>query len=305
MKFLIKTLIFLLCNFCNSQIISGIIVDSISKKPIDLANISFTNSNYNVLSDSEGYFKIDCINPKENLLVSNIGYKNKKLKLSIKENKYIIFLTPETQELKEVVIFNNNKKINYSWDKFLKTKRENSQYFGFQFGTEHCTYIANPYRKTGKIKSVSLELEKLKGYLEDRKYKVDYIASYNIKFYNFNNKSNRPGTEIYNKNIIIDPQNKTYTLTIAVDSLHIPFPENGICVGVEIINTKYQNPKKTFAFIGPLMNFSENSECFPIASWIRYRYNGKWEFEPQMGFLDRKEKKQSMLVVDLVVNIEK
>jgi hypothetical protein len=304
MKLLFNTLILLMTNFGYSQIISGRIVDSISKKTIDLATISFKNLSYNVLSDTEGNFKIDCNNASSALLISNIGYKTKQVKISNKQNYYIIYLSPQIEELNEVIIVSKNKKIEYSWDKILKSKNENSEHVGFQFNTENCVYIKNPYNKKGKIKSISFEVSKLKGYLDNKKYKIDYLATFNMKFYSYDNQRQKPGKEIYSKNLIIETENKTYNLTIDIDSLQIPFPENGVCIGVEIINTKYKNPKTTFAYIGPIMNFYKNTELSPANSWIRYRNDEKNDFMTPV-FQDLKGKKYYTPIIDLIINIEK
>lgn len=303
MKALLIAVIVLIVNLGYSQIISGTIVDSISKKPIDLATISFKNSTYNVLSDTDGHFKIDFMNPSGVLLVSNIGYKTKEIKISNKESNSVIYLSPQIEELNEVLIINKNKKVEYSWDKTIRSKDENSVYVGFQFNTENCVYIKNPYNKKGKIKSIIFGVSKLKGYLENKKYKIDYLTTFNIKFYSYDNHKQKPGKEIYSKNIIIEPEDKTYNITVNTDSLQIPFPENGVCIGVEIINTKYKNPKTTFVYISPVMNFYKNSELSPTNSWIRYR-NEKSDFSTPI-FQDIKGKSYHTPIIDLVVSIEK
>jgi hypothetical protein len=298
----------LLFNYSKAQTISGIIVDSITKQPLDLVNVTIKNKDIGVYTKPDGKFKLKLTNAEDEMLVSCLGYKTKTIGLLnfINKNEYepIFYLSPTTEALNEVLV--GNKKINYSWAKTIKSKRENTQYFGFQFGAENCTYIENPYRKRGKIKSVILDLKKQPEYnKENPKWKLDYLADYNIKFYRFDSIKNKPGEEIYNKDIIIDPQNKTGNLTIDVDSLHIPFPENGICVGVEMINTRYKNPKKVFATIGPIINFTENREMHPIMAWSRFRYEKEWEFKTASRSEDRKGRKYNMMIVDLVINTEK
>lgn len=294
-------------NYSDAQILSGQILDSITHKAIEGVNISFLSTRFGVFTDLQGKFKINITNSKDNLLISAIGYKNKNILLSDFNNQKVyetvFYLSPKIEQLDEIII--KNKKTEYTWEKVLKTKRENEIIMGFQFGTENCTYIENPYKKKGKIKSISLDLKKTKGYLINKKYKVDYLAAYNIKFYNYNNKKGGPDTEIYDKNIIIEPENKTYLLKVDLDSLHIDFPENGVCVGVELINTKYINPKQSFAFIGPNMGFSGKKELYPKTSWSRCRYENKFDFEPFTRFMDNNIKKQWTMNVDLVIVLEK
>ena len=68
--------------------------------------------------------------------------------------------------------------------------------------------------------------------------------------------------------------NKTYELEIDVSDLNIEFPENGICVGVEIVNTKYKTPLKSMAIMAPRINFTHTD--YKIVSWGRYR-NKSWK----------------------------
>ena len=73
-----------------------------------------------------------------------------------------------------------------------------------------------------------------------------------------------------------------------------------------MINTKYKNPKNTGAIIGPIINFTENKEIFPIMAWSRYRYNSNFEFVPAAKYYSRKGKKSyNMMIVDLEIKYEK
>ncbi|MEO8515890.1 MAG: carboxypeptidase-like regulatory domain-containing protein [Flavobacterium sp.] len=306
----IYTLIFFfaLSNAIIAQEISGVVLDSVSKKPLELASVTLNKTNQGVYSDAQGKFNINLIKANDYLLISYLGYNSKKLTtadfLKAKKNNTIFYLSPITEELHEVLV--QRKKINHGWAKTIKSKRENTQYFGFQFGTENCTYVENPDRKQGKIKAVVLDLRKVAEFNKDNpKWKLDYISAFKIKFYKLDGLTNKPGEELYDKDIIIEPGNKTQNLSIDVDSLNIKFPVEGICIGVEIINTKYTNPKKVFATIGPDINFTENQEMHPRMSWCRFRTEDKYEFISSSLNEDRKGRKYNMMIVDLIVNPEK
>ncbi|AKC20869.1 hypothetical protein [Flavobacterium psychrophilum] len=216
----------------------------------------------------------------------------------------VFYLIPTTVQLNEVVV--ENKKIKYGWSQSIQSKRENTRFFGFQFGTENCTYIKNSEHKKGKITAVILDLKKITQYNKDNpKWKLDYISDYNIKFYEIDLQNNRPGAEIYNKDIIVNPENKTRNFKINTDSLNIPFPESGVCVGVEMINTRYKNPKEVFATIGPRINFTENRDANPVMAWSRFRYDKEWKFEPVARIQDRKGRRYNMMIVDLIIKPEK
>ncbi|EOG6903471.1 carboxypeptidase-like regulatory domain-containing protein [Flavobacterium psychrophilum] len=308
MKKTFTFLLFSIITFSYSQNISGIILDSISKKPLELASVTVNKTNRGVYSDAEGKFKISLTNENDYLLISYLGYTTKKVCASnfikTKENNSIFYLSSTTERLNEVFV--QNKKTEYGWSQSIQSKRENTRFFGFQFGTENCTYIKNSEHKKGKITAVILDLKKITQYNKDNpKWKLDYISDYNIKFYEIDLQNNRPGAEIYNKDIIVNPENKTRNFKINTDSLNIPFPESGVCVGVEMINTRYKNPKEVFATIGPRINFTENRDANPVMAWSRFRYDKEWKFEPVARIQDRKGRRYNMMIVDLIIKPEK
>lgn len=296
---LIFSLIFVL-NYSNAQTLSGKIIDSITQVNLELANITFVKTNYTVFSDLEGNFKIKIDDYRDSLRISSIGYKSRTICISDFNNKnnLLFYLTPKTEELEVVII--KNKKINYGRNIYLKSEREKNQYFGFQFGTENCKFIKNLSKKRGIITALIFDLKKIKSHaVQCWKCDVNYISTFNIKFYKYDIVNNRPGIEIYNKNIIIKPENRTYKLQIDVEPLKILFPLDGICIGVEIINTDYKNPKSTFALIAPLIKFAEIKTDSHSTSWIRYR-NESWEFKP---LITRDKKKKTIINNEMVMDV--
>jgi len=303
MKFYIS-LFFLLPVLCLAQTLSGRIVDKNTNLPIDAATIFFKESKYTLFSNNKCEFLINlnAQNTTDELLISSIGYEDLVIKLlnypENKENHAVFQLVPKREQLEEVII--KNEKTEYSWAKTISSKRKPEMGFSFQFGAENVRLIQNPYRKKGKIKKVILSLNKWKS---DKKWKLDYHTAYSIKFYSFDKRTQKPGKEIYDKNIIVEPENKAYDFVIDVDSLSIPFSVDGVCVGVEYVNTKYENPKKVFAVIAPGLNFYEEKSFKPVLSWYRYRGESQ-EFQTRI-FKEGKERYHDVLVMDLVVNTEK
>lgn len=178
------------------------------------------------------------------------------------------------------------------------------EYFSFQFGTENCTYIENPYHKKGRLRDMTIYLSEMKDHAKPcKECKMDYLASFSIRFYEYDSIRKIPGKEIYKKLLIAKPKNKTYKMRIQLDSLDIIVPKNGICIGVEIVNTKYKNPKNTFAFIGPSVGFAfieqflGNAIVKDPTSWVRYRNEG-WNFKSYIK-KDKNNRKFRSLLVDV------
>lgn len=293
-------------QFICSQNIKGIVVDSISRKPIELTNVFFLESYYGTFTNEKGVFQLNTKGNKSDILITNIGYESKKVKLSnfvnIKDSVLVFYLKPKIEELDEVVI--SSKKNNYSYANSILSEREKTLYYAFQFGSENVSYIKNQFRKKGKIQTVFLDLKKVKDFVEPcKKCKVEYIVSLNIKFYDYDLRNKIPGKEIYSKNIIVELQNKTYKLKVDVDSLNIDFPKNGVCIGVETINTKYEKTNNKFGLKAPSILFSNTKSKDEVISWSRHRKEG-WKF---VSDSNRKMNNTffKKIVIDLKVKIEK
>jgi hypothetical protein len=294
------------CSQLKAQIVNGIVLDSISKKPIELVNIFFTETFYGTFTNEQGKFELNNKENTSDLLITTIGYESKKVKFSDFNNQndslIIIYLKPGIEALDEIEL--TDKKLKYSSTKTILSEREKVLTYAFQFGSENVTYVKNVFYKRGKIESLKLDLKKIKNYPKQcRKCKVDYIASINVKFYEYDKRNKLPGKELYYKNIIVDLENKTYSLKIDVDSLNIDFPKDGVCVGVETINTKYEKPKISFAIIAPSIKFTNTKRKEEVLSWSRYRNEG-WIFKTSSN-KKRKNLFFKSLIVDLKVKIEK
>jgi hypothetical protein len=89
--------------------------------------------------------------------------------------------------------------------------------------------LKNPLNKTAKEHNFELKWKK----------DFDYLATYNIRFYEFDSINRTPGEELYFENLIVEPtKNKTYKLKINIDVLKLNYLKRYLH-WVEIINTKY------------------------------------------------------------------
>ncbi len=251
-----------------SQALTGTVFDNTTKKALELVNITFLNKNIGTYTTKEGKYKIMIADTTEVLLISSLGYKTETVLLSsldLKRNPILdIFLNPKSEELEEVVI--QSTKLKYTSTKTLGLHKNLKVRTGFPFGYEFSNYIENPYHKEGKLKSVIISINRKKIY--------DYLANYNIKFYEYDPITKRPGKEIYLQNLYVEPENKTYKLKIDVEKYLIDFPVNGICIGVEILNKKYPHLNNQMDKIAPSINFTHTDQ--KVLTWTRYR-NKEWK----------------------------
>lgn len=265
MKKSIIVMLLVFSNWLYAQKISGVIQDSISHNPIAFSNIVLMKG-AGVYADKNGKFIMESKNSwNDTLKISAIGFISKKIPLLKYENindiKINIFLSPRIEQLDEVKI----KKISYTDKETLGERREGNIGVTSLIGYENCILIENPRKEIGKIKRVFLDLKKRKD--------ADYIATFNIKFYEYDSINRLPGKEIYNKNIFVTPKNKNYRLWINVENLNIEFLENGVCVGVEMVNTIGE--VKKYAYFGPMFRYTINKNNKSL-NWSNYHNKG-WQ----------------------------
>jgi hypothetical protein len=285
-----------------SQTKTYTVLDSITHTPIELATVRFLKSDYTVFTNASGNFG-SFPNGEIQAEISHVGYKTKVI--NVNDTASAITLQQSINELSEIVL--ESKKIKYNTTKHINSDKRDKEYFGFQFGTENCVYIHNKENKRGVISAITLHLSKLRDMnffdrvlKRDRNCKgckVDYLASFKISFYEYDTVAKKPGQLLHESVIITDPKNKTYKYTVDLDSLHIPFPKSGICVGVELVNTRYNKPKTTFAIIGPAIGFYKAEVTAEPISWIRYRNEG-WNFKNVVTNTNNRPK-SNVLIVDL------
>lgn len=264
-KFLLYDFFLLTLSLSNAQIIKGTVTDSLTKSPLPYANIVLMNGR-GIYSDEKGQFELDVKNNiYDTLKISSVGYKAKFFPLTTYKNQNIVnlkvSLDTKVVNIEEVTI--SQKKINYTQKKIFGESKEGNIGMTSLIGYETCLYIENPTQTAGKVKRTYIDLK--------RRDNADYIAMFNIKFYEYDEKNNVPGKELYSKNIYVNPKNHKYRLWIDVEEYNIKFPKNGICVGVELINTVGRVEK--YAKFGPMFRYTSSIKNKSI-TWSNYHDTG-------------------------------
>jgi hypothetical protein len=107
-----KNLIFFAAFFALQSLFSqsyqGLVYDKKNNMPVVFANI-YTSQNSGVISNSEGYFKINLQNLRDNdsLSISSLGYKSQKISVSELVKLDTVFLSVQEEMLDEVVVSAN------------------------------------------------------------------------------------------------------------------------------------------------------------------------------------------------------
>ena len=259
-KFLI---LFLTINLSYAQTIKGVVKDSITGKSIAFANVVLKNGK-GTYTNEFGNFELKIKNINNGTLkISTIGYQSRILPTTsfTTDGTLEILLQPEIENLDEVII--SSKIIKYGERDVLGEKRDGNMGVTSLIGYETTVLIENPKNRTGKVNGVYIQLKKRKD--------AEYVATFNLKFYEFDSITNSPGKLLYHENLYVQPKNKKYKLWVDVKDLGILFPESGICLGVEMVNTS--GKVKKYAYFGPRYRYTFTEEK-DLKTWSNYHNTG-------------------------------
>ena len=272
MKNVFFILILCFISFISQAQITATIKNPTDQKPIPYVNIWVENENIGVTADENGKFTIAA--PSNSKLVFNaLGYDDKTLEAS-KINE-IVYLMPKVIELKEVKVINSEiseRKVGSFLDENAKNSFANTssnpliyaRYF--QYDTS--------FQKTPYLKSIKTSV-----------FSFTKKTVFNIRLYSKNDDGS-PGVALTSQNILIETKKGYTSPEINITKLNIPFPENGLYVGLEslIIETnKYEmthllsppnsKPNQKRAHYSP--NFNSVILKDSLFTWMYSE--GKWE----------------------------
>tara|TARA_R110001583_G_scaffold171794_1_gene325526 strand:- start:817 stop:1716 length:900 start_codon:yes stop_codon:yes gene_type:complete len=252
MKKLISITILLISNLCFSQL-KAVIIDSETKEKIPFVNIWVENENIGTTSNEKGEFTLD-ISRGEFLILSSLGFDNKRIKISTISNT--ISLNPKVTELDEVIV-NSIKQIT----EFVIGKFNDSE-VGYYYASLNKPEIKARFFPFDSIYSKTPYLKKLKF----RIYSDKRNAKFNVRLYS-TGENGEPKNPLYEKNIIGTVKKGTKNIELDLSDLDITFPKSGLFVSYEWLIIKENEFKISF----PIKDSKEREE--------------KIMYEPKIGFL--------------------
>ena len=246
------------------------ILNSKTKQPVPYAGVYVTNY-MGASADDRGVFTLPKLHDSTMVRLSSVGYKD----LVVRSGKLAdtILMDEEVYKLDEVKIYATGKKV-VKVDKLKRSSIQLSMCPPYKTRFVGKTFLYNEtYKETLFIKSVSIRTtsDQTNGLL-------------NVRFFSLNDKG-EPGESIYNHNNVFSVQEgEQITTKIDVSHYMIPFPEKGLCVGVETMLleqnkvTLYYDTKagemKEVIIYEPALKVSELDKDEPKRTWC---YNGeKW-----------------------------
>ncbi len=211
-KITIKVSVLFLVLFsltANAQKVSSKIIDSISQEPIPYANIIFKKGG--TISNEEGKFTFlfgKNAKPTDTLMISCIGYETIKRPLT-QFTDSVIFMTPKTNKLREVILTNKN----YTAKEIIKKVQENiTKNYNFDLTkkrlffreSSHQNFVKKDYKlKKSTIKELNKSLldSVLQSVPDNNAYYTEVLCDL---YGNFNKEKQKidviKASELYDKN---------------------------------------------------------------------------------------------------------
>jgi hypothetical protein len=258
-----QTLLYLLISFSVSAQVKGVVLDSISGKPIAYVNIWVENENIGTTSEENGTFLLDLKEGKR-IVFSALGYETKTLKSTEIEK---VKLYPKVYELEEVVleIPKKTKELEVG-----DSKKMNHTYFS---GDKPWIYVKlfdfeELYSKTPFLKKIHF-------------YSDSKIKNAKIKIRVFEMNDSLPNFDLLFEDIIVTVKKGMRKNTVDVSKYNIKFPSKGLLIGLEwliidenrreyMYKDKENKIKKAITYEPSLVvNYSETENTFRFSG-------GKW-----------------------------
>lgn len=230
-KILIIIGLFFICCDLFSQIknYSGYVIDD-NNKNISYVHIYFKNAKIGTVTDSVGYFSIDekllKNNFKDTIIFSCIGYEKKEIPIStfINYNRHSnVIIKQNTIFLEEILIKPRESTIyKFGYDNL---KSSMLTIYG-RPGKCLIVKIKNEEnKKNGIIKSISFQVKNNNSMINNR-LRVRFFYQENEKFIFF---------DYFKEEQIIISDFSKKRITIDISKYNIPFPQEGVYVGLEWI----------------------------------------------------------------------
>ncbi|WP_264560033.1 carboxypeptidase-like regulatory domain-containing protein [Flavobacterium sp. N2270] len=211
------SLILFIAAFSLSAQVKGIVLDSISDKPIVYAAVMYENSKIGVNTDENGNFILPQKDSLNIIHASNLGYFDKKIS---KDSNLIIKLAPKIYNLNEVVVTDkrNNEELIIGDIKKKGTGFSNggtSHIWAKLFQFEDKFYV---FKHVKEIKFITNSRVK-NSILKLRLFTIDSL--------------NIIKDDLIKEDIIITCKKGKQIQTIDISEYNIIFPEEGLMIGFE------------------------------------------------------------------------
>lgn len=221
------------------------LLDSISKKGVSFATISFGNGN-GIFADDEGQFTFTkkLYSDIDSLFISALGYKD--LKLATSTLKDTLYLTPQLDLLDEVIV--TAKPTGKFKEVTIKPTGHDDYYKCWlpSIESEIAVFFPNtdthPKRLTKILLPIKTEAKTWRKRNRDHHDKRPFSTLFRVQFYDNNN--GKPGDVLtYEKIVFIATENTESIFEFDVSGFDIFVPKTGFFVSIQVLGYTDENEK--------------------------------------------------------------
>jgi hypothetical protein len=254
------------------NIISGKIIDEVSKLGISFATIGFIGENIGSTSDKNGDFFIKKpIQNEDSLIISCVGYKTRKIKFSLKNSDYNILLKREEKTLDNIVINSLSKSV-------ILNGFESCSNFTFISNNSYFSQVAQLFEMPSKKTNLN----------EITICATRSSCSYRIHIFDYNDTLNCPGKELTDTSIIVQAKKSKFKINLRHYNIRIPNSRFFVSIEwLKLASNEIQfkgekdNGVSKKVMYNPAISYEyldNDSEIKKDRIWI-LNFNGKWRNE--------------------------
>jgi len=236
--------------------IKGAVLDEY-RAPLAFANVFINETKVGTYTDEQGNFSLKTNISKGILLISHIGYKSDSISINrIKNTDSLnITLIEYPNIIRETTVVGNKRTSKRTLGFF--DKRTNYT-LSVGNGTVLALFVRNDINEEGTIKKLMVKFKKVKNNPLIR-----------FRLYANNGTGQGPGTEIPTKIAPIQLKTNKKKLVVDISDFNIPFPLEGIFVGVEIVNGGYYDKNTGYNYPFFMVTEKENG----YNTWMSFMGN--------------------------------
>ena len=236
-------------SVCFSQIkVTGTLIDSLTKKPIQYSRITFGDPAIAVLSDENGKFEISSQTP--NLIeIYNVSYQPKKISVKTSTDFGVIHCITQVYSLQPFTCNPNNTNLilgEFEEKPFIKHKKDRYFVTSMIEASILSRYLDNPCKNQEKA-----YIEKINYYIIDP---TNEGTPFRVQMYEAIHNSDGTishGKALIPDNIILSYPNFEGWINVDITNYGIVIPKNGVFVSIEFLKSypfeihKKKNPESS------------------------------------------------------------
>ncbi|KAB7726879.1 hypothetical protein F5984_23505 [Rudanella paleaurantiibacter] len=246
--------------------LKGVVLDSANSRPLEYASVVNLSLNKIAFTDEEGQFQLVVNSKSDRIQITNMGY-NPRTVMGLTEGQSVrVLLTEAPILIEEVSVRKRNVQ-----KRSVELGFHNEETYstnpgpGGEISTTYAVFIKNAQSIDGLIDRAYFKLGK---YVIGR----NGFSKARVRIFSVNRNTGLPETDLLRENTIVRINPFSQSFSIDLEKLRIPFPNEGVFVGLEFFCYTERKPtgKGRYAIktncphiaVTKMKNYKEVGGCF-------------------------------------------